>query len=506
MNTKRKTALNTLALYVNMIVSMLANLLITRLALDSLGDIAYGVYMLSASIIAALSFLTVAMAGATQRFMSFYSGKNDMLRQQVLFSTSVYLHFFISICVLLLLIVTGTTSVFFLKIPPELHTDAILTVLCMSLGVFVTVNAVPYEASINAHEDIYAVGLICSGEAVLKLGATCLLPVMGPRKMVFYALSILVVTTIGFLARRLFSRIHYPECKVRGNHDPAVIRQMLSFAGWNLFGVGSSIIRYQGIAFVINPFFGVVSNAAYGVAQQLNGFLMFFANSTTRPLRPIVIKAEGSGHHQRMVQLSMTTTKMAYLLLFIPILPLYYKMPFILSIWLRGVPQGALGFCRSFLIITLISQLTIGLQIAIEGGGRIKRQQIVLGIMHLFPLPLGYIAYKNGAPMNTILELVIAEEVINIALRLYISQKDADVNALMFLKKATMPCVLISAATALITLGIVSHIQGDWAQLFTSCGLCMCLVAVLTYLFALSPEERDALSQFFAKKQNGPTR
>ena len=141
---------------------------------------------------------------------------------------------------------------------------------------------------------------------------------------------------------------------------------------------------------MLNKFFGLVTNAAYGVAQQLNGFLLFFANSSVRPMRPIIIKSEGAGNHEQMIRLTHTVSKVTFLMLSVAIVPLYVNMPYILELWLSEVPDGALHFCRGFLLIVLIGQLSVGLQIALESKGRIKRLQIVVGLMHAVPLFVAY--------------------------------------------------------------------------------------------------------------------
>ena len=93
-------------------------------------------------------------------------------------------------------------------------------------------------------------------------------------------------------------------------------------------------------------------------------------------------------------------------------IPLYIEMDFILNIWLHHPPTTECAmFCRAFLIIVFINQLTIGLQIAIESVGKIRNLQIIVGSMHFLSLPFGYMCMKIGLPANSIMICIIIEDI-----------------------------------------------------------------------------------------------
>ena len=77
MSRPAKVAFNSIALYVNMIVTMGVSLLATRYVLQAMGKETYGVYAVVANVVALFSFLNVAMAAATQRFISYSLGQRD---------------------------------------------------------------------------------------------------------------------------------------------------------------------------------------------------------------------------------------------------------------------------------------------------------------------------------------------------------------------------------------------------------------------------------------------
>ena len=77
MNKAHRIAYNTVALYANMVVTMLVTLLGTRFVLEALGKQYYALYTLLTSMVLMLSFVNVAMANATQRYLSFSLGAED---------------------------------------------------------------------------------------------------------------------------------------------------------------------------------------------------------------------------------------------------------------------------------------------------------------------------------------------------------------------------------------------------------------------------------------------
>ena len=57
-------------------------------------------------------------------------------------------------------------------------------------------------------------------------------------------------------------------------YDKATIKEMTSFAGWNMTNTATGMISLFGMNIVINHYFGTELNAALGIATQLSGVLM----------------------------------------------------------------------------------------------------------------------------------------------------------------------------------------------------------------------------------------
>ncbi|MBQ8866999.1 MAG: hypothetical protein IJ013_04675 [Bacteroidaceae bacterium] len=501
MDKAHRIAYNTVALYANMVVTMLVTLLGTRFVLEALGQRDYAVYTLLTSMVLMLSFVNVAMANATQRYLSFSLGADDKVQVKEIFYNSTVIHAVVALFLGILLLGVGLPAIhYWLDIPRDLQNEAVVVLLCMIAGVVCTVLSVPYEATINAHEDIFVIAGINVLEAVCKLGAAVVVLNINGERLITYSVLIMCASLIAFLGKRFYSRKQYEETNYVWHRvrDYQLIKNMMSFAGWNLIGVGCSLARYQGAAILLNKFFGLLINAGYGVAQQVNSFLLFFANSAVRPMRPHIVKCEGAGEHLKMIKLANSTSRLTSLMLSLVIIPLYINMPLVLDVWLAEIPYGALEFCRGFLIITLIGQLSIGLQIALESVGRIKRQHLIIGTMHILPIPVAYILFKCGFSYVYIIYSIIIEEIVGLFIRTYIARKDADFPVKGFIFRHVLPCVSIILVAFAVSANMAALCQNNWVKLFVSTISSTIVLGILSYVLCLTAWEKEKMKELLS--------
>ena len=153
--TANRVIKNTGYLYAKMAITMFVSLYTTRLILNSLGASDFGIYNIVGGAIAMLGFLNVAMASATQRFMSYSEGEGNKEKQKYIFNISCVLHFCISIIIAIVLLAAGWF--FFhgiLNIPANRISAAQVVYCSLIVSTVFTVMNVPYDAVMNAHENI----------------------------------------------------------------------------------------------------------------------------------------------------------------------------------------------------------------------------------------------------------------------------------------------------------------------------------------------------------------
>lgn len=502
MKASNKVMMNTAFLYGGLVVTVGVSLLSTRWVLEALGAEDYGIYSLIANMVSMFAFLNVAMAAATQRYLSFAMGEGKEHKVKETFYYSLFMHVLIGIIVLLLIEFGGYYFINSVLDIPIVRKESALDLLhCVAFSSLFTVLAVPYEGLLNAHEDMGVVASINIVDSLMKLAAAIGLFYISTDRLVFYGLFLLVTCIFTFLLKFLYCRRFYSESKfaVRRISDRKLFRQMLSFATWNLIGTGCGVARNQGVAVLLNLFWGVIANAAYGISQQVNGLLVFFSNTIVRAMRPQIIKSEGAGEHERMLRLSATACKMTFLLLSFLVVPLFIKTPFVLEVWLGSdYPADVVLFCRGFLIVTLINQLTIGLQIAIESTGRIRNLQAIVGSMHVLALPAGYICFLAGLPVSSIMLCIIAEETISSFIRIFLAHRIAGLHGWKFLFRLAVPCLAVVTISIALFYSISCQITlNEWIFFFLTAFLNVICISASAYFFCLTNEERTIFEELY---------
>lgn len=209
--------------------------------------------------------------------------------------------------------------------------------------------------------------------------------------------------------------------------------------------------KNQGVAVLLNTFYGTAINAAYGVANQINGQIMFFSNSLLSAIRPQIYKAGGTGNSERMIKLSITASKFAFFVLLIMFCPFIHVMDKILVFWLKNVPDYTEGISTLLLIITLISYMVTGINICIQANGKVKYYQIISSFIIFISLPIGYVISSIYHDVYTFLYVMIIVELILTFSKYYVASKTLHVSMKLFIYKLFLPCTSLFIISILIS-------------------------------------------------------
>lgn len=209
-----------------------------------------------------------------------------------------------------------------------------------------TVMSVPYDAVLNAHENMKYYAIVGIIESLLKLSVALIVVYTFSDKLIVYGVLMACIPLITLTIMRIYCHKHYTECTIAPKKywDKTMMKEMTSFAGWNFSGTIASLIGNYGNGILINHFFGVALNAAMGIGNQLNGQLSIFSNNMLKALTPIIVKKEGARDRQSMLQYSFIGCKLSFALLAFFAIPCVIETPFILKIWLKNVPEWTILF------------------------------------------------------------------------------------------------------------------------------------------------------------------
>ena len=493
-STANRVIKNTGFLYAKMGITMFISLYTTRLILNSLGASDFGIFNIVGGAIAMQSFLIGAMASATQRFMSYSEGEGNKEKQKSIFNVSFLLHLGISFVVGIALLIAG--YFFFngiLNIPADRVFAAKVVYGSLIVSTMFTVMTVPYDAAMNAHENMKYYAIVGILESLLKLAVAFACVYTSYDKLIVYGSLMACIPLITLTIMRIYCHRHYEECVIapRTYWHKGLVKEMTSFAGWSFIGSSASIITMQGISIVLNFFWGVLANAAQGIANQLSGQIMIFSNAMLKALNPIIIKNEGAHQRNKMLKISMTGNKLSFYILSLFSIPFIIEMPYILKLWLQKPPEYAILFCRLIFIRQMISQLSVTFPTCINATGHIKKVTIYGSLIWGCILPISIILYWMGAPIYTIYILLILLVIVRDSNAIYYTWKICGLNIKHFLLATVVPCAIAAITTAIIAYSITIFIKENIYRLGIVLSVSIISFTILTYWICCNREEKE---------------
>lgn len=497
----KRIAKNTLFLYFRMIIIMAVSFYTVRVVLDTLGVTDFGLYNLVASFVTIMMFLNATLTSGTQRFLTFEIGKNDLRKLKQTFSTAILIHIALAVFILIL---GETIGLWFLyekmNIPADRFDAAFWAYQFAIFSTMITVMQVPYNALIIAHERMQIFAYISILEASLKLLIVYLLLFSSYDKLITYAVLMFLVSLTIAMFYRYYTIKNYSESHFEYSFDQDIIKSMLHFSGWNIFGTLGSLLSNQGINILLNIFFGPIAVAARAISMQVSNGLSQFVNGFQQAVTPQITKLYASNQLEEMNKLLYQNSKYAFLLLLFLALPVLMQTEYILNLWLVEVPQNAIVFCQIIIAHGLISSLNRPYVMAIHATGNMKQTNVTAGVILILVLPISYILLDNGFSIITPLIIYMIATVLCFMIELYYLKKWINVSVISLFKNTLFPVAIITISSIIPVYLMMDLYENSFIKFLFITFSSMAIVFVLSYLIALNKEEKTKLKTMIKNK------
>lgn len=502
MNSANRVIFNSAVLYAKIIINVAISLVSVPIIMHALGNSDYGLYSLVAGVIGLLAFLKSAMSVSTQRFISVAIGENRLEKINSIFNTSITLHLIIGAIIVLLFEVFALFMFDgLLNIEPGREDAARTIYQFLVVTTFLEIACVPYEGVMNAKEDMLVFSIIGIVSSLLKLLLAYYLRACPFDRLVMYGIGMASISLGTVSTYIVFTRVKYKELKInpQKHFKKVEMKEILSFTGWNTFGAVALVGRNQGVAIVLNRFFGTVLNAAYGIANQVNGVMSYFSNSFHKAITPQLMKSHGSGDDDRMVKLAFISSKFSVLVMALLAVPLIIEMPYILNVWLTTPPDYTVGLCRWILILSLVNQYSTGLMNSISASGVIRNYQIVMSVLILLNVPLSYILLRLGlAPYYCTIGFVVIE-MVSLVVRLIMAHKIVHISIKEFLGEVIRPTLVCVFLALIPSLACHYFIPLGLLRAVIVFGVFMFVFALAAWHISMQSNERVIMTNLISK-------
>ena len=490
-SANKRIAKNTLVLYVRMLFTMGISLFTSRVILQTLGVEDYGISSVVGGVISMFTFINAAMVSSTQRYLNFELVRGDANQLRSVFSTSLQIHALIALAIIVL---SETVGLWFLNeklvIPEARMTAAMWVYQCSILSCAVSIMSTPYNAVIVAHEKMSAFAYISILDVSLKLLVVYLLVVLPFDKLIILAILNLLVQLFIRYIYTLYCHRHFPESYFQFRFNKTLFKEMFGFAGWSFWGNLAAILYTQGLNMMLNIFFGPIVNAARGIAVQVQSAVQQFVGGFQTALNPQITKNYASNNLPQMHSLMFRSARFSFLLLFFLSLPVLMETNFILTLWLKTVPDDAVIFTQIMICISLIYTTANPCIIANQATGKVKIYQMVVGGILLLILPISYVVLKLGAPAYSVFIVHFCIESLAQFSRMYMLRKLIHLPLWQYMKNIYIPIVSSVAIAIILPLVVRMQVAEGWLRFLAVGFTCVLSVGASSYFIGFTKQER----------------
>lgn len=495
----KRIASNTIVLFGRMLLLTVINLYTVRLVLKGLGEEDYGIYNTVAGVVTISACISSVLELSMQRYYAISMGKNNSLRLQEIFSSSINIIFALAVVILILFETLGLWFLNTQLIIPDTRMTTTQWIYQFSLLAFLcSILQIPYTAAIFAHEDMGIYAGVSTIDCLLKLIVALFISTRPDNGLFFYGSGLMLTAIIIMLIYIIIGRHRYSECHYRIPKSKRLYINILFFSSWALYGSVANVGIVQGSIILLNLFFGPVIIAAFAVSLQISNAFNTLSNSMVLAFRPAMIKAYAEKNYHYLNQLFTVSNKFLLYVLIAIALPLTIEMRTILGLWLGEVSDGMLLFSRLIIIYVVCIVLHHPITIIMQASGRVREYHFPVESLTLLCLPLTWLFFRMGLPSFFVYVSMIAVAIMAHLVRLQrLNCYYREFSIRVYIFNFIVPAVVIITTGSAVAVYFHSQMNPNLLRLFAVTAITFLVNTLLVYLIGTNKQEKQLLTYMF---------
>ena len=501
MPNSKKIVKNTLLLYVRMLFLMFIAFFTSRVVLDKLGIEDFGIQNVVGGLASMLTFFRSSLSNATQRFLTLALGRCDIQECKRIFSQHQSLYFLIALIIFVIAEVGGLWIIYNkLVIPSHRFIAAFWVFQFTLLSLFLTMLTIVYDSVLIAHEDMKAYSYLGIIEGLAKLGIAYAISIVPFDRLITYSF-LMALVPLGILLYYIsYCSKRYKEAHFKFLWDKTSVRVTFAFINWNVIGTAVWAINDQGINILLNMFFGPAVNAARGLAFQINQAVNHFSANFYTAVRPQIMKSYAADDKKYLFRLIYSSSKYSVFLLWYLSLPLMLRIDFVLSVWLKDIPEYTSVFTVWVLLYALVNSLSNPIWTLALSIGKLKWYILIGSGVFLMNFPISYVALRLGSSPTSVFIITFLVRSIYIVTILIIIRRYIDISFLDYFKEVILPSVGVISLSAILSLIVQNNIPNSMIGLIVVVILTTIIISLCIWIIGLKQVERNAVTKFLKKK------
>lgn len=492
MNRKSKIVRNGSVMYFRMVIIMLLNFYISRLAIKYLGADFYGLINIIMGVVVLFSFFTSILESTAQRYIS----QSLVLKEdtQAIVSTFLFINIAAAFLFSVIVYILGTYYIDNILIQSVLSNDVIDKVLIFSIiSLFFGLISSPIMSIYVSYEKIGYYSLFTFLEVIFKFIFLYYIPFDMDEKVIYYSVLLLLSIVFSRGLACFCSLYIFKEIRLVPKLDLRKAKDIFSFTSWNLIGTMAFIANSQGTNLLINMFFALTVSASRAIAMQLNSAIIQVLNSVQMAINPQLFKSYTNKDYVYLDQVVMLNGRVICFLVSVICVVLVGNIDDLLTIWLDKYPDYLEGFIILMMIDVYIISQTSALVTLVQASGKIKIYQLVVGGTMVLNLPLSYyLTEKLNEPMVFYIVPILISFVC-LFQRLFFVRKLQVINVMSYCKRVIVNGFLIIIFLVGMKILYKNHFLNT--SIIFDIFISLLCTLILYYIINLSKSERKNLNE-----------
>lgn len=479
--------------YVVLLLNNLVGLLYTPFLLRMLGKSEYGLYSISASIIAYLTILDFGFGNAIVRYTAKYRAEGKKEEQYKAFGFFFILYCAIGVIALVLgLCVAFHTNVFFDKSMTMMEVSRLKIIIFLMLAnLAVTFPLSLFTSIISAYERFVFQKVIIIVRVLLNTLTMVVLLQFG-----YKAIALAVVASIFNIATLVSNCIYcFVKLKIKlyfARIEYSVIKEIVMYSFWMFLNAIIDRIYWSTGQFVLGAVAGTASVAIFAVSIQLEHMYMSFSTAVTSVFLPKVtsIVTKNANSEYEVSELFIKTGRIQYCVMALILSGFFLFGRSFVTIWAGPDYAESYIIAMIFFVPLMIPLIqTLGITI-LQARNQMKFRSLLYIFISLlslgFQIPLSK-KYGGIGCACAISGALVLGQVITMNVYYQVRQK---INIMKFWFEIAKMSVVPLAMTVM-TYAILRNVNFQSpAELVVGIGLYLILYLPLFFVFSMNSYER----------------
>lgn len=328
--TARSAGWNWLALAVVTVVAFF----LAPFLVHELGNAAYGMWVLIASVTSYMGLLDLGIRGAVTRFVARNHARDDHEAASASVAAALWTRQWIGLAILTLTALIAALLDRFFEIPPQLGSAAPWALLLAGINVAVAVVFGVFGGVLAALHRFDILSILVILQNLVRAGAIVWLVGRGHGILALAAIELVVGVAMN-VAQLLICRKIYPELRISFRHPGGRhVRVLWDFSLYAfLIGVGWTLIS-QTDNVVVGALVSVSAITFYAIGSNLTDQVRSVTASLTSTFAPLASSLDGIGDREKLESLFVQGTRVGLLIGLALIVALFVRGETFISLWM----------------------------------------------------------------------------------------------------------------------------------------------------------------------------